>query len=139
MSPSVFCDRSHPPDERGLAEALGKTAALWLEIRDAVKNDWEPVVEEWKYYGAKCGWSLKTLHKKRNLFFFVPGAGSFMISFVFGDKAVAAIERSDLPRALIEEVRSAKKYAEGRGLRITVGSRRDVGHVRKLIAIKMTN
>ena len=139
MSPSVFCDKSHPPDESGLAEALGKSAALWVEIRDGVRADWESVVEEWKYYGAKYGWSLKTLHKKRNLFFFIPGEGSFMISFVFGDKAVAAIEESDLPQALIEEVRSAKKYAEGRGLRIAVGSSRDVEHVRKLVAIKMTN
>jgi len=35
-----------------------------------------------------------------------------MISFVFGDKAVASIERSDLPRTLIEEVKKAKKWGK---------------------------
>jgi len=40
---------------------------------------------------------------------------------------------------LIEEVTNAKKYAEGRGLRIDVKTRRDVESVKKLIAIKVTN
>ena len=83
-------------------------------------------IEEWKYYGPKSGWTLKTLRKKRNLFFFTPHQGYFRIAFVFGDRAVAEILISDLPKAMIEEVKNAKKYAEGRGIRIDVKTRRDV-------------
>jgi hypothetical protein len=46
---------------------------------------------------------------------------------------------SDLPTAIIEEVKNAKRYAEGRGLRVEVKTRRDVESVKKLIAIKVMN
>jgi Protein of unknown function (DUF3788) len=47
--------------------------------------------------------------------------------------------KSDLPKAVIEEVTNAKKYAEGRGLRVEVKTRRDVESIKKLIAIKVMN
>lgn len=63
--------------------------------------------------------------------------GFFRIAFMFGDKAIAAIEASDLPKALVESVRSARKYVEGRGLTIEVRTAEDAVNVRKLIAVKM--
>jgi hypothetical protein len=134
-----FLDRAAPPDDRWLAEALGKTWSLWTAIRDHVRSEHGPIAEEWKYYGVKYGWTLKTLRQKRNLFFFTPCQGHFRISFAFGDRAVEAIERSGLPTAMIVEIKNAKKYAEGRGLRVEVKTGRDVEHVKKLIAIKAAN
>jgi hypothetical protein len=139
MSDNVFLDKQPKPEDRALARALGKTFDLWVEIRDSVGTEHGPVVEEWKYYGAKYGWTLKTLRQKRNLFFFTPCQGYFRISFAFGDKAVAAMETSGLPAAMIAGIKNTKKYAEGRGLRIEVKTRRDVEHVKKLIAIKVAN
>ena len=40
---------------------------------------------------------------------------------------------------MIEEVKNAKKYTEGRGLRVEVKTHRDVESVKKLIAIKVMN
>jgi len=40
---------------------------------------------------------------------------------------------------VIEEITNAKKYAEGRGIRIDVKTRRDVESVKKLIAFKVMN
>jgi hypothetical protein len=97
------------------------------------------LIEEWKYYGLKSGWILKSLNKKRNLFFLIPCQKYFRIAFVFGDRAVAAIENSGLPATMIEEIKTAKKYAEGRGLRLEVRKRGDVEHVKKLVAIKVMN
>jgi hypothetical protein len=57
----------------------------------------------------------------------------------FGDRAVAAVETSGLPESLIMELQSAKKYAEGRGLRIEVKTKADVRVVLKLIEIKAAN
>jgi len=107
--------------------------------RKACRNHIRESTEGWKYYGTKSGWTLKTLYKKRNLFFFTPFQGYFRIAFVFGDRAVAQILISDLPKAMIEEVKNAKKYAEGRGLRVEVKTHRDVESVKKLIAIKVMN
>ena len=139
MSANVFIDKLAKPDDQALVRALGKTYPLWAEIEKHIATTLGKSVEEWKYYGLKSGWTMKTLYKKRNLFFFTACKGYFRIAFVFGDRAVAEILKSDLPKALIEEVTNAKKYAEGRGLRIDVKTRRDVESVKKLIAIKVTN
>jgi hypothetical protein len=139
MSANVFIDKLAKPDDRALVRALGKTYPLWAEIEKHVATTLGESVEEWKYYGLKSGWTLKTLYKKRNLFFFTACKAYFRIAFVFGDRAVAEILKSDLPKAMIEEITNAKKYAEGRGLRIEVKTRRDVESVKKLIAIKVMN
>ncbi len=79
MSANAFIDKLAKPDEEALVRALGKTYPLWAEIEKHVATvHGEPTTahgeptEEWKYYGSKSGWTLKTLHKRRNLFFFTP-------------------------------------------------------------------
>jgi hypothetical protein len=139
MSANVFIDKLAKPDDQALVRALGKTYPLWAEIEKHIATTLGKSVEEWKYYGLKSGWTMKTLYKKRNLFFFTACKGYFRIAFVFGDRAVAEIITSDLPKAMIEEITNAKKYAEGKGLRVDVKTRRDVESVKKLIAIKVTN
>ena len=139
MAASVFEDKDTMPDDKMLAEALGKSNRLWWGIKKHLKAEYGELIEEWKFYGQKSGWILKTLRKKRNLFFFIPLKGSFQVSFIFGDKAVAAVEKSDLPKGLITELKSARKYAEGRGLRIDVKNSTDVEHIKKLVEIKVNN
>ena len=124
---------------RCCCKSLGTSYRLWEAIRESLAEAHGALVEEWKHYGAKSGWTMKTLLKKRNLFFFIPHEKSFRIGFVFGDKAVAAMAQSDLPRAVIDEVTNAKRYVEGRGLRIDVRNRADVQTVMKLVSIKIEN
>jgi hypothetical protein len=52
---------------------------------------------------------------------------------------VAAVERGDLPEDIKNELKNARKYVEGRGLRIEVTSQKEVEHVKKLIDIKVGN
>ena len=89
MAASVFDDKETKPTAQKLARTLGESNGLWKEIKKHLKAEYGELTEDWKFYGQKSGWILKTLRKKRNLFFFVPSEGSFKISFVFGDRAVA--------------------------------------------------
>ena len=118
METSVFKDKAVIPDAGLLARVLGASNAHWLAIKNFLWEHWGAVNEEWKFYSPKSGWQLKILLKKRNLFFLTPLPGRFRIAFVFGDKAAAAIEASDLAAALKKELHDAPRYAEGRGLRI---------------------
>jgi hypothetical protein len=79
------------------------------------------------------------LRKKRNLFFFTPLQGYFQLVFIFGDKAVGAVEKSDLPKDMVDKLRKAKKYMEGRGLQVEVRSAEDLERVKKLVEIKVSN
>ncbi|MEK7995872.1 MAG: DUF3788 domain-containing protein [Planctomycetota bacterium] len=139
MAPSVFDDKAAKPDDQMLAKVLGKPYRLWQEIKRHLKTEYGELTEEWKFYGQKSGWILKTMRKKRNLFFFIPLDGSFRVSFVFGDKAVAAVEQSGLPQGLVTGLKNARKYAEGRGLQIDVKNSADVEHIKKLAEIKVNN
>jgi len=139
MEPSVFTDKSNQPNKDLLSQVLGEKGKFWDAIKQHIKEKHGDTTEEWKFYSAKYGWTLKTLRKKRNLFFFTPLNGYFRLGFVFGDKAVAAVEKSDLPGDIINELNNARKYVEGRGIAIVVKNKEDVENVKKLIDIKVRN
>jgi hypothetical protein len=122
-----------------LSGALGQSYKYWKEIRNTLENRYGPLIEEWKYYSASSGWTLKLLLKKRNLFFFTPYEKYFRLAFIFGDKAVSAVEKSDLPVKMVQELKSAKRYVEGRGLRIEVKKKTNIKNVITLVAIKINN
>ncbi len=139
MEQNRFMDKSVQPNNKMLEEVLGKSYRYWEEIKSSLEKEYGELKEEWKYYGPKSGWGLKTLLKKRNLFFFAARGKHFFIAFIFGEKAVSAVKQSDLPKSIIDELLNAKKYAEGRGLRIEVKSRTEVEQVKKLVAIKVNS
>ena len=62
-----------------------------------------------------------------------------MAVFIFGEKAVAAAEKSALPEFIIDMIRSAKKYMEGRVIRIEVRQQADIKNIEKLVEIKLAN
>jgi hypothetical protein len=68
-----------------------------------------------------------------------PCKGYFLASFALGEKAVRAAHESDLPASLLEVIDSARKYAEGRGVRLEVREPGDVEAIEKLTVIKMKN
>jgi hypothetical protein len=136
---SIFSDKSETPNDQSLSDALGASYKYWEELRAHLEVEYGELIQEWKFYSQKFGWTLKVLRKKRNLFFFTPCRKYFRLAFVFGDKAVSAIKNSDLPKTLIKELLNAKKYPEGRGLRIEVKSRKDVEHIIALVNIKINN
>ena len=139
MEDNAFNDKSVVPDGRTLLKTLGDMGEIWLELRRYVQSNYGPAIEEWKYYGPKTGWTMKLLSPSKNLFFFTALKGGFRLSFAFGDRAVEAILRSDLPKNIIDEVTNAKKYPEGKGLRVEVKDRRVAAAVRELIRIKAEN
>ena len=137
MPEFLFLDKNVKPDEEALSEVLGKTYDYWLEIKNHINKTYGETIEEWKFYSKESGWTLKTLLEKRNLFFFKPYKKYFSITFVFGDKAVAAIEKTVINEEIKESLRIAKKYAEGRGLNLNVKSKKYLPDIKKLIAIKL--
>ncbi len=133
----LFMDKSVQPNEERLKEALGMNYKYWKEIKTTLNAKYENLKEEWKYYGKKTGWTLKLFYKKRNLFFFSVYEDCFKIAFVFGDRAVDAITKSDIPSKYINEILAAKKYAEGRGLIIVVRNKVEEKIIIKLTEIKI--
>jgi hypothetical protein len=68
-----------------------------------------------------------------------PQIGKFLVSFALGERAVAAAKLGKLPPTLLEAIDAAPRYAEGRGVRIEVSSRRQVAGLALLAEIKSEN
>jgi hypothetical protein len=139
MSASIYDDKLKKPTNEDLVKALDTKYKLWEDIKKHVNENYGTATEEWKYYNQKSGWLLKLLLKKRNLFFMIPHEKYFGVSFIFGNKAVSVIEKSSLPGEIISEIVNARKYMEGRGLSVSVKSKKDFENVIKLLDIKVQN
>jgi len=139
MALSVFDDKAAKPDEKALAAVLGKTYSLWGKVREHLVGTFHPTDEEWGFPGKKYGWSLRIKHKKRTILYLAPLEGRFRVAFVFGDRAVAAVEESSVPEGIKEELRNARRYAEGRGLALEIRAAKDLGIIETLAAVKMAN
>jgi hypothetical protein len=137
MSDVVFNDKSTQPTDQTLADKLGNTFPYWQEIKQYTTELVGDTTEEWKFYGRKYGWQLKTLLKKRNLFFLIPYDFNFKIVLIFGDKAVAEIERSTISNDIKNDIINAKKYMEGRGIGIDVRDGEFIEDIKQLIKIKV--
>ena len=135
--PSIFIDKSVKPNNKMLVTALGPSYNYWESLKNVLEREYGALTEEWNYYGSKSGWSLKLLLKKRNMFFFVPCNKYFRLAFIFGDKAIKAAESSDLPLNMIQELKNARRYAEGRGLKVEVKKQTDMKHIVTLVGIKV--
>ena len=136
MALSAFDDRSTPPDDRSLQAMLGRTGALWTQLTERLHAAHDPLTEDWGFAGAAYGWSLRLKKTKRALVYLTPCRGHFLASFALGEKACTAAREHGLPREILDRIDAAPRYAEGRGVRLPVRTRKDVEHVQQIAAIK---
>jgi hypothetical protein len=139
MTEVIFNDKNNMPGDEILSEKIGDSFQYWSKIKKIVEEEYESIREEWKFYGKNYGWQLKTLLKKRNLFFLIPYESFFKIVFIFGDKAVQEIENSNISDDIKNEIINAKKYMEGRGIAIEVKDGKHLTDIKTLIDIKIKN
>jgi hypothetical protein len=139
MPLSAFGDKASPPRDRALEEVLGRTSSLWSRLKHDLQETYGPLIEEWNFSGKAYGWSFRLKQKKRTLVYMTPCRAHFLASFALGEKACRAAHSAGLPATVLAVIDGAPKYAEGRGVRIPVRSRRDVDNVECLVAIKAAN
>ena len=73
------------------------------------------------------------------MFFLIPKKIFFTIAFVFGDKVVAEVEKSDLPNEMIDELKNARKYTEARGIMLEIKKKEMIHYVINMSEIKIEN
>ena len=139
MALSAFDDKSRPPRDDELAAMLGRAFGSWNELRRNIASRFSPVSEEWGFTSKSTGWGLRLKQPARTILYITPCKGYFLASLALGEKAVTAARESDLPASILEIIDGAKRYAEGRGVRLEVRNAKDVRNEENLAAIKMAN
>lgn len=139
MALSAFDDKSQEPGLEAVAAVLRPAAVLWEQLISELGTRFEPLALDWVFSGKKWGWSLRLKQKKRAVVYLTPAERFFRAGFALGQKAVDAAFDSALPRTVLDTIESAPKYAEGRGVRLEVHTRKDVDGILLLAEIKMAN
>jgi hypothetical protein len=136
MALSAFADRSQKPTPAEIENVLGRSATLWAELIDSVIKNTGGMTQTWSFSSAKYGWSLRLKKKERIILYMTPQRNQFLVGVVLGERASAGSAQdriSPSTRTLIDE---APRYAEGRGIRLSVRTRHDLQVALELAALK---
>jgi len=139
MDHSIFPGKNKIPMDEDLKITLGKTYESWQDIKNFVAAEYPGTIAEWNYPGEKYGWSFRIKDKKRAVLLLLPRDGYFKVAMVFGQKATDIILNSGISEGIKEELRSARVYAEGRGIRIEINNDSFLKDIYELIKIKQKN
>jgi hypothetical protein len=126
------------PSETELKTALGSAVPLWAGIVDAVEDTVSPLKSTWKPSKAEFGRICLLQHKERTLLYLTPDKEKVTVAIVLGERAYGLAMSSSLPAAIKKLFSEAKPYAEGRGIRFSVSSPRDISTIKQLVQIKTT-
>ncbi len=137
MDISIFTDKQSVPDENDLKNTLGNMYQVWLEIVYFTMKKSPGLTGEWNYPGPKYGWSFRIKDKKRAIIYLLPRDEFFKAAFVFGQKATEDVLNGSFSDEIKNELRSARVYAEGRGIRIEVKNVEISDQIKKLTEIKL--
>jgi len=139
MALSAFDDRSKEPRAVDLKSTLGRSSAHWDSLIAYIAAEYAPLDKTWSFAGAKWGWSLRLKQKKRTVLYMTPCNRHFLVGFALGEKAVKAAHARPLPDSILTVIDEAKRYAEGRGVRVEVKNKKDLEIAKGLAAAKMEN
>jgi hypothetical protein len=137
MALSIFDDKNSRPNMKDLEAALGRSFRLWSDLTAWLEERFEPTTETWQFTGEKWGWNLKVQKKKRAILYLTPQKKSFLAGFALGEKAVKAAVAAGLPDDVKKEIHEAPKYAEGRGVRLSVRNKSRNNAVKIIAEAKM--
>lgn len=139
MALSAFTDKSRAPREEELSVTLGKAFPLWTELKRGAGSGSIPLAAEWGYTSKTTGWGLRLKKGDRIILYMTPCEGYFLASFALGEKAAMAAAEEGLPDSVLSVIHAAKKYAEGRAVRLEVRSAKDLRIVHMLVDLKMAH
>lgn len=139
MLENAFAHSTSRPSPKALAQALGKAKPLWDDLVSRAASELDVSGQEWKSYSAKHGWTLRLKQKNRTIVYLSPSFGSFMTSFILGERAMTLARACRFPKNVLKSLHAAIRYPEGTGLRLQVSTKSDVNSVLKLMAIKREN
>jgi hypothetical protein len=133
---SVFHDQERVPTDDAVRRVLDDAHATWVQLLDLIAERIGPVSEVWKCTSARTGWGLRVSHKDRVILYMTPQPRQFIVSFALGERAVEAARLTRLSASVLQAIEAAPRFAEGRGVRITVRDGRDIQTLTRLAQIK---
>ena len=128
--PDVF------PSDQVIYGHLGKARGLWEQVMECLTQVCPGAESQWRYYVDGKSWLMKVTFRKKTLCWVSVDAGSFSMTFYFGDRAASLIAQSDLPVKLKEQFATGRRVGKIRGITARVRRKADVQTACSLMALK---
>lgn len=136
---NAFAGQKESPSDEKLTAALGKARVAWDQLLQMLAADYGVDIAEWSSYSVKAGWSLRMKQRKRTIVWLSPAVGCFQVMFILGTRATAAAAVAGLSAVAHQALEDGVKYSEGTGVRLVIRNARELGSVKKLVAIKLAH
>lgn len=137
MALSAFDDKASPPQPEQLLATLGAAWQPWEQLQARLAERLAPLTMHWGFTSKSTGWGMRLRQGERTVLYMTPCRGSFLASLALGDKALRAARASDLPAPVLHILDTARRYAEGTGVRLEVREVGDLAAIEVLVACKM--
>ena len=135
MTPNAFISKKAQPSTADFSAARGPSKELWDELLKDLAEQCKLVDQEWNSYRPRLDGPCLD-REQRNILYLSPGHNCFQVSFVLGDRTVAATRKAGLPPEVNKLIKGSKR-AEVTGIRIEVTGPTDIDTVLKLTAMKL--
>lgn len=136
MTRPVMDDAGQVPTEEMVFGYIGEKKAQWASLFDWVQAEHPDLESEWRFYKDGNSWLMKTVRKKKTIFWLSVVDGGFIVTFYFGDKAEPAILESPVSQNLKDAFVNGKRYGRIRGISIPMDDDAAVADVKTLIPMK---
>ena len=131
MLKPFFVEKDKQPTGKSLAEALGGSYESFVELVRLTDS----LIQDWKFYSPKYGWSLKVFQKKKVLFYLTPNAGQFSYGMALRESERDLILGSNISDELKVVLADEKKVMEGYPLRLEVQNNQQLTDINTVIGI----
>jgi hypothetical protein len=138
VEPPCLTDPQTFPDEKVIAEKLGKSHAHWQTFFGGLHARFPQLVTEWRYYNDGKSWLMKITHKKKTVVWVTVHAGFFRITAYLTEKARAAVEASDLSGDCKEQFAHSERFGKLIGVSVPFTKKHDVKDGMALVGLKMS-
>jgi len=136
MDKLVLDDPKQFPTEEIVFGHIGEGKAQWETLFGHIAAEHADFESEWRFYKDGKQWLMKTVRKKKTIFWLSVVDEGFLTTFYFGDKAEPAILESNLSQGRKDDFIHGKRYGKIRGITVRVDSDTALADVKTLIHIK---
>lgn len=132
----VLSDKNVPVDDNLLSSVLADKMPLWKKLINEISVRYKDSTGGWNYYNDGKQWLFKMVVKKKTLFWGAVHPDAFRITFYFGDKAETVLNESNIPQAVKDDFKTAKRYGSIRAISTKIMNNDDLDIVFTLAEIK---
>ncbi|MGQ8338580.1 DUF3788 family protein [Sunxiuqinia sp. A32] len=125
------------PTDEIVFSIIGDKEVIWEQTFSYLNKISSDITLHWNYYKDGKVWMLKTLRKKKTLFWIRLLNSTFRIAFWFAEKYEKEITKSDLSEKLKHDYLNAQAFNRSRCIYIDVESSDDLEEIKKLIDLKL--